>query len=34
MSNMLWAILEIAAYIYVVLFLAKCIERGMDDGHE
>lgn len=32
--NMLWTILELAAYIYGVLLLAKCIERGMDDGHE
>ena len=31
MSDTLWAIVGIAAYIYVVLLLAKCIGWGMGE---
>jgi len=31
MSDTLWAIVGIAAYIYVVLLLAACVGRGMDE---
>jgi hypothetical protein len=34
MSDILWTILGIVAYIYGVVLLAACIGRGMDDGHK
>lgn len=34
MSDTLWTIVGIAAYIYWVLLLARCIGWGTDDGHK
>ena len=31
MSDTIWTVLGIAAYIYGVLLLAACVGRGMDE---